>query len=175
MNHLEQLVGEWLQYNGYFVRTSVLVGRGRRGGYMGELDVVGVNLAQNHFLHVECSLDALSDEKKQAMFSRKFKTGRDYAGEVIHGVEFAEGQLEQAAVLQVTGTNARTVGGVRAITVRDLIHEITGVLSTKSPMRAAVPSVYPLLRTLQLAADANPAPQSTNRLLKTCAGRPDCG
>jgi hypothetical protein len=37
MNHLEQLVAEWLQYNGYFVRLSVQVGGRARGGYEGEL------------------------------------------------------------------------------------------------------------------------------------------
>ena len=33
MNHLEQLVAEWLQYNGYFVRVSVPVGPRPKGGF----------------------------------------------------------------------------------------------------------------------------------------------
>ena len=48
MNHLEQLVAEWLQYNKYFVRVSVQVGPRPRGGFEGELDVVGINLAKPH-------------------------------------------------------------------------------------------------------------------------------
>ena len=44
MNHLEQLVAEWLQYRGYFVRVSVPVGARPNGGFEGELDVVGLHL-----------------------------------------------------------------------------------------------------------------------------------
>jgi hypothetical protein len=65
MNHLEQLVAEWLTYKGYFVRTSVRVGRRAEGGYAGELDVVGFRPETKHFLHVECSLDAASWEQRK--------------------------------------------------------------------------------------------------------------
>jgi hypothetical protein len=52
VNHLEQLVSEWLQYNGYFVRVSVQVGARARGGFEGELDVVALNPVTQHLLHV---------------------------------------------------------------------------------------------------------------------------
>ncbi len=68
VNHLEQLVSEWLQYNGYFVRVSVQVGARARGGFEGELDVVALNPVTQHLLHVECSLDALSAEKREERF-----------------------------------------------------------------------------------------------------------
>ena len=42
-NHLEDLTAEWLEFNGYFVRKSVLVGRRDKGGWEGELDVVAVH------------------------------------------------------------------------------------------------------------------------------------
>jgi hypothetical protein len=57
MNHLETLTAEWLNYNGYFVRTAVRVGKRSLGGYVGELDVVAFHPALLHFLHVECSVD----------------------------------------------------------------------------------------------------------------------
>ena len=40
MNHLEQLVGEWYEYNGYFVRRNVRVEKRLKGGFEGELDVL---------------------------------------------------------------------------------------------------------------------------------------
>jgi hypothetical protein len=58
MNHLEQLVSEWLDYNGYFVRKNVLVGKRSAGGYECELDVVAFNTQTNHLIQVEPSLDA---------------------------------------------------------------------------------------------------------------------
>jgi hypothetical protein len=33
MNHLEALTAEWLNYNGYFVRTAVKVGKRAKGGW----------------------------------------------------------------------------------------------------------------------------------------------
>ena len=73
MNHLEQLVAEWLQHNGYFARTSVPVGPRDRGGYEGELDVVGLHLARKRLVHIECSLDADSASERQAKFAKKFE------------------------------------------------------------------------------------------------------
>ena len=39
MNYLEQIVGEWYEYSGYFVRRNILVGKRSKGGYEGELDI----------------------------------------------------------------------------------------------------------------------------------------
>ena len=39
-NYLEQLIAEWYEYQGVFVRRNVLVGKLPRGGHECELDVV---------------------------------------------------------------------------------------------------------------------------------------
>ena len=39
-NFLEQLVREWYEYQGYFVRQNVNVGKRAKGGYECELDIV---------------------------------------------------------------------------------------------------------------------------------------
>jgi hypothetical protein len=153
MNHLEQLVAEWLQYRGYFVRVSVPVGPRPRGGFEGELDVVGLNLARSHLIHVECSLDALSDASRQPRFEQKFARGRKYIPDVLKGIALPE-KLDQAAVLQFVGAKVLSMGGARVISVRELVHEINRGLKGTSPASRAVSSNLPLLRTLQLAADA---------------------
>jgi hypothetical protein len=165
VNHLEQIVAEWLQFNGYYVRTSVLVGRRDRGGFEGELDVVGLNLAKKHLIHVECSLDALSDDKRQALFKAKFERGHRYKDTVFPGLTLPE-QFEQVAVLQLNGTQERFVGGARVVTVRELMHEIEDRLRGMAPLRNAVPSTYPLLRTLQLAADASRADRTGRAIIE---------
>ena len=153
MNHLEQLVSEWLQYRGYFVRTSVPVGPRPRGGFEGELDVVAINLANKHLLHVECSLDALSKAARQERFASKFERGRRYAREVFQGAAVPD-KLEQVVVLQFASGVDREFGGARLVIVRELVHEIIDGLRDTSPASKAVSSNLPLLRTLQLAADA---------------------
>lgn len=165
MNHLEQLVAEWLQYRGYYVRVSVPVGPLRNGGYEGELDVVGVNFARHHLIHVECSLDADSNSKRQEKFALKFERGRRFAKSVFAGLPLPD-EAEQIVVLQFASGNIRQYGGARLVTVRELIHEVYAGLEGTSPNSKAVPSNLPLLRTLQLAADARRATPTEHRLLQ---------
>lgn len=164
MNHLEQLVAEWLQFNGYFVRVSVPVGPRPKGGFEGELDVVGVNLSRGHLLHVECSLDALSHEKREARFAAKFERGRRYVGQVFEGIPVPD-QLDQVVLLQFSSGAMRTLGGGRLVVVHELVHEILDGLKGTSPRSGAVSSNLPLLRTLQLAADAVPRGQTEHRVI----------
>ncbi|MGE3528148.1 MAG: hypothetical protein AB7G54_01830 [Methyloceanibacter sp.] len=154
MNHLEQLVAEWLQYNEYFVRTSVQVGPRDHGGYEGELDVIGLHLARNHLVHIECSLDADSGPKRQAKFKSKFERGRKFIKTVSAFKVLDLPEPEQILVLQFTSGKVREIGGVRVVTVREFVHEVFYGLKETSPQSQAVPSNLPLLRTLQLAADA---------------------
>jgi hypothetical protein len=165
MNHLEQLVAEWLQYKGYFVRVSVPVGPRAKGGFEGELDVVAVHLGTSHLLHVECSLDSLSSEKREQRFAAKFERGRIYIKDVFLGMPLPE-KLEQVAVLQYASGNVSYVGGVRLITVRELIREIFEGLEGTTPASKAVSSNLPLIRTLQLASDASNKQSGERRLLQ---------
>jgi len=164
MNHLEQLVAEWLQYRKYFVRMSVLVGPRERGGFEGELDVVGFNPISRHFVHVECSLDALAWQKRETKFRIKFERGKRFCPELFRGLPTPT-HLDQIAVIQVPNVNRREIGEGRLITVRELIHEIYVGLEGTNPLKGAVPSNLPLLRTLQLAADAGEVKVGAHRLI----------
>lgn len=150
-NHLEDLVAEWLEYNGYFVRKSVLVGRRANGGYDGELDVVGFHPNRNHLIHIECSLDALTWEKREARFTRKLEQGRKYVPELFYGLH-SDAELDQIVLLQFGGGQKSEIGGGKLIWVCDLVSDIMDRLSLLSPDKSAVPSTYPLLRTMQLAS-----------------------
>lgn len=55
-NYLEQLVAEWYEYQGYFVRRNILVGKRDKGGHECELDVVAFNPETQHLVHVEPSM-----------------------------------------------------------------------------------------------------------------------
>jgi len=46
-NYLEQLLVEWYEYQGYFVRNNVLVGKRNQGGYETELDIVAFHPEKN--------------------------------------------------------------------------------------------------------------------------------
>jgi hypothetical protein len=172
MNHLEQLVAEWLQYNGYFVRSSVQVGPRPRGGFEGELDVVGIHIVRNHLIHVECSLDADSRATRERRFSDKLARGRKFIKAVFKGLHVEEDQLEQVAILQFPNHGMRELGGARLLHVRELVHEIFAGLTDTSPSSGAVPSNLPLLRTLQLAADASRQTPGIHRLIQSAHVEP---
>ena len=164
MNHLEQLVAEWLQYRGYFVRVSVPVGPRPKGGFEGELDVIGLHFAHKHLVHVECSLDANSWEKRQQRYSLKFERGRKHIKDAFIGVPLPD-LLDQVCILQFAGSDKREIGGGRILSVRDFIHEIFDGLEHTSPASGAVPSTFPLLRTLQLAANVGKSSATDARLV----------
>ena len=58
MNHLEQLIAEWFEFRGYFVRRNVKVGKLPHGGHEGELDIVAYHPIDNHLIQIEPSSDA---------------------------------------------------------------------------------------------------------------------
>jgi hypothetical protein len=163
-NHLEDLVAEWLEYNGYFVRKSVLVGKRPGGGFEGELDVVGLNPVTRHILHVECSLDADPWPKRESRFTLKFERGRKFIPSIFHDVGVDE-ELDQVALMQFGGGHRATLGGGRLIWVSDFISDILEYLATRKPDKQAVPSTLPLIRTMQLAAQPAKIRKCQNRLI----------
>ncbi|MCB1470793.1 MAG: hypothetical protein KDK08_27380 [Rhizobiaceae bacterium] len=154
MNHLEELTTEWLDYNGYFTRNSVRVGPRPLGGYDGELDVIGYHPETGHFVHVECSMDALTWDNREKRFARKLAMGREYAASHFNGIGVL-GELDQIVVLGFVSAveKHRSIGGGRLVTSSELVAEIACSVP-KNNARSAVPENFPLLRTLQLAVVA---------------------
>lgn len=85
-NHLEQLIAEWYEYQGYFVRRNILVGKRAKGGYECELDIVAFHPLTKHLVHIEPSLDANSWAVREARFKRKFDAGRKYIPGLFDGL-----------------------------------------------------------------------------------------
>lgn len=110
-NYLEQLVAEWHEYRGYFVRRNVLVGRRLTGGYECELDVVAYHPGEGHLVHFETSMDALSWHKRDEKYKRKFAAGQRYINDVFPGIMLPS-TLHQSALLYFASKKNRvTVGG----------------------------------------------------------------
>jgi hypothetical protein len=152
-NFLEQLVTEWYEYKGYFVRRNVPVGKRTRGGYESELDVVAFNASARHVVHVEPSMDAESWEKRERRFKAKFEAGRKYIPALFPGFELPD-DIEQIAILAFASkTNHPTLGGAKVLIVSDLLREIMEDLSEKKIASSAVPEHHALLRTLQFVVE----------------------
>jgi hypothetical protein len=76
MSHLESLIVEYLDWQGYLVRRNARVGRLKHGGWEMELDVIGYHPHNHDFVHYEPSLDADSWETREHRYQKKFDAAR---------------------------------------------------------------------------------------------------
>jgi hypothetical protein len=152
-NFLEQLVAEWYELQGFFVRRNVLVGSRARGGYESELDVVAFHPGRGEVVHIEPSMDSSKWDERERRYANKFAAGRKYIPSLFHGVSDKH-TIRQIAILVYGGRgNRRTLGGGELIFADALFVEIMNDVKTRSIHKAMVPEQYPLLRTLQFVAE----------------------
>jgi hypothetical protein len=153
INFLEQLVAEWYEFNGYFVRRNVMVGRRPGGGWECELDVVALHPKKKRLVHIETSMDAASWGKRESRFKKKFDAGRRHIHPLFQGLDLPE-RIDQIAVLRIGSPKGRaTIGSGRLQMVGELLDEIRKDLSSRLIAKAAVPEQYVILRALQFAAN----------------------
>lgn len=151
MSHLEDLLCEYYDWQGYILRRNVKVGRLGHGGWEGELDIVAYHPKTRDLVHLEPSLDALPWEKRQPRFARKFKVGAKYIfKEVLPWLDPGT-PLRQIAVLASRGPTRGELGGGAVRTIDEFVTEIRKAVARGGKVaKAAVPEQYRLLRTIQL-------------------------
>jgi hypothetical protein len=151
-NHLEDLVCEWYQFQGYFVRRNIPVGRRPAGGWECELDVVAFHPVSRHLVQIEPSLDAHAWDKREERYAKKFQAGKHFIPELFAGLTLPS-DLEQIALLVFAGGDMnRTLAGGRVVYIKDFMRAVLARIHGRRLNSAAIPEQYPLLRTLQYAA-----------------------
>jgi len=151
-NFLEQLVAEWYEIQGYFVRRNVKVGRRPKGGWDGELDVVAFHPRKKHLIHIEPSTDALPWGQRQKRFEKKFDAGRKYIPALFEGLNVPP-EIEQIALLGIGSSKTHSsLGGGRVMTISEFMNLLREDLKKRSVMSAAIPEQFQVLRALQFAA-----------------------
>lgn len=150
-NHLEDLVSEWYQFQGYFVRRNIPVGKLVSGGYECEIDVIAFHPVSRHLVQIEPSLDSHNWEKRELRYAKKFKAGKHFIPELFSGLTLPA-ELEQIALLVFAGGADRTLAGGRVVYIKDFMKSVLAKIHGRRLNSAAIPEQYPLLRTLQFAA-----------------------
>lgn len=152
MNHLERLIAQYYAWQGYVVRTNVMVGRRDKGGYECELDIVAYHPDSQHLIHLEPSLDAHTWVKREERYRRKFDAGKKYIKTTVFPwLKNSSVPIEQLAILSGSALNHPTVGGGKVVNVDAFMAEVRqriiseGVMSTN-----AIHEQFDLLRTIQL-------------------------
>lgn len=151
-SHLESLIHEYLEWQGYLVRRNVKVGRLPHGGWEMELDLIGYHPTTQDLVHYEPSLDALSWEKRENRYKKKFNAARKYLFTEVFTWLPPDTHLRQIAVL-VNHPRGRDIlaGGV-LMSVDEVMAEIRSrVIACGIMAKNAISEGYPLLRTVQLS------------------------
>jgi hypothetical protein len=151
VSHLEDLLCEYYEWQGYLVRRNVRVGALRHGGHTGELDIVAYHPATKHLIHLEPSLDADAWTTREKRFVKKFKAGRDYVLKEVLPWLKDEVLLEQVAVLVSRGNGRRLLAGAAVRTIDEVVADIRRAVKQRGKMaQGAIPEQFGLLRTVQL-------------------------
>lgn len=143
-NYLEDLVAEWYQFQGYFVRRNVRVGRRGSGGYECELDVVAYNPEKRHLVHIEPTMDGDSWEKRERRYAKKFEAGRKYIPELFRGTELPEQPQQIMLIGYGRNSKARTCAGGSIMTIGELLQQICTIIKTRRVATEAIPESFPL-------------------------------
>lgn len=152
MSHLETLIAEYLDWQGYLVKRNIKVGRLGHGGWEMEVDIVGYHPKSGSLVHYEPSIDALSWDKREARYKKKFAAGRKYIFTDIFAWLRPSTPLKQIAVFITHPKGRDTIAGGAIISVDEFMAEVRAKVVASGPTaRNAVPEQYPLLRTVQLS------------------------
>ena len=152
MNHLETLIRQFYEWQGYFVRGNVKVGRLPRGGWAGELDVVAYDPGNKHLIHIEASLDADAWTEREERFTKKFECGQKYIYEVFPWLDKTSSKLDQVAILVSSGRDK--VGGARVESIDHFMIRVKEKIEKEGVMaKKAIPEQYGLLRTIQMVVN----------------------
>ena len=152
MSHLEELIAEYYDWQGYLVKRNIKVGRLAHGGWQMELDIIAYHPHSGHLMHVEPSIDAHSWETRGKRFSKKFDAGKEHIfSEVLTWLETTT-PIDRVAVLVSHPRGRDTIAGGRIKSIDEQVAEIRNKIGELGIMaKNAIPEKYPLLRTIQLS------------------------
>ena len=150
MTFLEQLVAEWYEYEGYFVRSNVRTRKRAKGGFDVELDVLAYDLSNNTLLHVETSGDADSwAERKRKFLTKKFILTREEYEAIIGRKVNKIRKIAIVAYARSTKANLNWGQDIEVVLIPDFMKQIAEKLRSQHPTREAVPEGFPILRAVQ--------------------------
>lgn len=152
MSWLEQLVREYYEVQGYWVRTNVRFGPRERGGYAGEADVLAFQREGSVLVHIEASMGAESWKNTKKKLKNKFDKAPPYYEEMFP--HFPIERIERIAVVGRTLAAPKIeVPGVELITLGQFVQLVVSAVTEKFKVAGTKcpPEQFPLLRTLFFA------------------------
>jgi len=152
-NFFENLVAEWYEYNGYFIRTNIHIGKREKGGYSGEMDIVAFDPKTQTLVHIETSMDANSWKKRKDKLLKTFSTAKKQYKKIF---PYKIKEIQQKAIFawakSARNKDYEEIKDKYDIDfLQNVMKTICDKLKEKDPFKDIVPESYPLLRAIQLA------------------------
>jgi hypothetical protein len=117
-----------------------------------ELDIVGFHPQTQDLVHYEPSIDALSWEKREARYTKKFKAGKRYILKELFSWLPRDTEIRQIAVFISHPRGRDSVAKGVILSIDEIMAEIRARVVACGPMaRNAISEQFPLLRTIQMA------------------------
>lgn len=152
MSHLESLIVEYLDWQGYLVRQNTKIGRLKHGGWEMELDVIAYHPHTSDLVHYEPSVDAHSWDMREARYAKKFEAGRNRIFAEVFSWLPPRTPLRQIAVFPSHSKGRDCIAGGQIISIDEFVAEVRSkVVECRAASRSAISENYPLLRVLQLS------------------------
>jgi hypothetical protein len=152
MSHLESLIVEYLDWQGYLVKKNTKVGKLNHGGWEMEIDVIGYNPHTNDLVHYEPSIDAHAWDTREARYAKKFEVAKKFIFTEVFSWLKPETPLRQIAIFPSHPKDRDIIAGGQIISIDEFIAEVRlKVIKCGTANRNAISENYPLLRVIQLS------------------------
>ncbi|HEC92310.1 MAG TPA: hypothetical protein ENI51_04855 [Candidatus Atribacteria bacterium] len=149
MNFLEELVAEWYDFNGYFIKKNIRIEELPKGGYKGEMDIIAFHPLKKELVHIETSTDAKNWDARKKRLLKKFNTAQNCYQDLF---PFEYRNIKRIAIAgwfaKKHSKRASLGEDIELKSLPEFTNEIISALKNY-PASKAVPEKYPLLRAIQ--------------------------
>jgi hypothetical protein len=164
VNTIEQVIAEWYDLKGYFIRRNIIRPSPHRG--QSDLDLVAFHPNTKHMIHIEGSTEVPRGgwTAVKTKMEKKFALDRTYLETLYPNLP-----VEQLFVYYKQVPDEQLYGGIKVLAFPDLLIEIRTYLETHRLEEKKIPEGFPLLRVLHHAAQfwsVSSAPPAGRRNLR---------
>ncbi|WP_297453939.1 hypothetical protein [Persephonella sp.] len=155
-NFLEELIYEYLDFKGCFVKRNIKLRKREKGGFDREIDILALDTRNCIVYHIETSFATNKswDQTIENFKRKKFDIKKKEYAQLV-GLEAHEIQIVKVAILLNVPKQKEKRDlfeketKSKLYSIKEIMEEIKSPITSKDPLKEAIPEKYPLLRTIQ--------------------------
>jgi len=155
-NFLEELVAQWYEFKGFFIRRNIQFGVGTQGGREGEIDLLAFNPSTKEAIHIETAVPSLSYKEFGESHRKKFEGAEKYYKELLNP-NINPNSVKKISIVHTSSIPRKdsiktfeSIAGSKLIHLSVLLDEIITELEKQDPKSHIIEESYSLLRMSQI-------------------------